>query len=57
MPIRVSAKMITGISATRPTPRMNVVTNEMYSLARGDASKTSDPNVNRNWIACGSRMK
>jgi len=49
--------MITGISATRPTPRMNVVTNETYSLARGEASNTSDPKVNRNSIALGSSTK
>jgi len=49
--------MITGISNTSPSTRMNVVTNEMYSLARGAASKTSLPNVKRNRIAFGSRRK
>jgi len=55
--MRVTAKMITGISNTSPTPRMNVVTNEMYSLARGLASNTSLPNVNRKLIAFGSSRK
>jgi len=56
-PIRVTAKMMTGISNTRPTPRMNVVTNEMYSLARGEASNTSLPKVNRKLIAFGRSRK
>jgi len=40
IPIRVSPKMMIGISKTRPMARMNVVTKEMYSDARSWFSMT-----------------
>jgi len=49
--------MMTGTSKTSPTPRMKVVTNEMYSDARSWLSMTSLPKLMRNLMAFGSSTK